>query len=83
MLFLLWEHLLTNDSHSPNPNSALAAGVVEQVFLDIPQLLRQVDVVVVRILKAFYLVPQGRDFLFAVSLHVGELRRCVDLLDRF
>ena len=49
---------------------------VQEVLLDVPQLLAQVHIVVVGVLKALYLVPQGIHLplaLGAAGLEVGHL----------
>ena len=52
----------------------------QQVVLDVPQLLREVDIVVVRIFKSFDLVPQGIYLLFAVAANLLDVRQLINQL---
>ena len=51
---------------------------MQQPILDIPQLLRQIDIVGVRIVKPFDLVPECIDLLGAVFLNFIQLRQLID-----
>ena len=56
-----------------------AAGF-EELVLYIPEFLREVDVVSVRILKSCDLLPEGIDLCAAVLLYLRDVRRAVDAL---
>ena len=58
----------------------LFAPLFEQLVLDVPQLLREIDIVVVRVLKALNLIPQRVDFLRAVVADLGGRGRLIDTL---
>ena len=51
---------------------------MQQPILDIPQLLRQIDIVGVRIVKPLDLVPECIDLLGAVFLNFIQLRQLID-----
>lgn len=53
---------------------------MQQPVLDVPQLLRQIDVIGVRVVKPLDLVPECVDLLGAVFLNVVQLRQLVDQL---
>ena len=56
---------------------------MQQPVLDVPQLLRQIDVIGMRVVKTLDLVPECVDLLGAVFLNVVQLRQLVDQLAVF
>ena len=59
------------------------AALVQQPVLDIPELLRQIDVIGVRVVKPLDLVPECVDLRLAVGLDLVQLRQLVDQLAVF
>ena len=60
----------------------LTASVYEKLVLDIPELLRQVNVVSVGILKALYLLPKGVHLALAIALYLGDVGGGINALAR-
>ena len=59
------------------------ASVLEERLLDVPELLREVDVVSVGILKSLDLFPESFYLAAAVISDLGDVRGCVDALAVF
>ena len=55
----------------------------EQTLLLVPEFLREVDIIVMRIVESQNLVPEGVDLLGAVLLHLVKRRALVDALAIF
>ena len=56
---------------------------MQHPVLDVPELLRQIDVIGVRVVKPLDLVPECVDLRLAVGLDLVQLRQLVDQLAAF